>query len=95
MRWHSTLSEFGITPDHEEPDIEMMNKAVEKSIIKKYKTLLDTLDVASLRQSRYAAQAVEQISYYVDTQSNAYQVVILLYSFIVVTDCIIRTLLLK
>lgn len=74
MGWHSTLSQFGVTPEHEDPDIEMINKAVEKSILKRLKSLLDTLDVASLKQMRYAAQAVEQISYYVDTQEKAYQV---------------------
>ncbi|KAI8086841.1 nineteen complex-related protein 2-domain-containing protein [Gilbertella persicaria] len=73
MQWHSVLSEYGVSREHEDPDVDMLNKVVEKTIIKKVKSLLDTLDAASSRQMRYAAQIVEQISYYVDTHEKAYQ----------------------
>lgn len=74
MQWHRILSEYGVSAEHEDPDVEMLNKVVEKCIIKKVKSMLDTLDAASSKQMRYAAQIVEQISYYVDTEEKAYQV---------------------
>jgi hypothetical protein len=74
MQWHSILSEYGVSAEHEDPDIEMLNKVVEKTIIKKIKMMLDTLNAASTREMRYAAQVVEQVSYYVDTHEKAYQV---------------------
>jgi hypothetical protein len=74
MQWHKILSDYGVSAEHEDPDVEMLNKLVEKSIIKKIKSMLDTLDVASSKQMKYAAQIVEQISYYVDTNEKAYQV---------------------
>ncbi|KAG2202349.1 hypothetical protein INT46_004674 [Mucor plumbeus] len=73
MQWHKILSDYGVSAEHEDPDVEMLNKLVEKSIIKKIKSMLDTLDVASSKQMKYAAQIVEQISYYVDTNEKAYQ----------------------
>jgi len=74
MQWHRVLSEYGVSAEHEDPDVEMLNKVVEKSIIKKIKSMLDTLDAASSKQMRHAAQIMEQISYYVDTDEKAYQV---------------------
>jgi GC-rich sequence DNA-binding factor len=74
MQWHSILSEYGVSEGHEDPDIEMLNKVVEKSLIKKVKSMLDTLNAASSKEMRYAAQVVEQISYYVDTHEKAYKV---------------------
>ncbi|CAO3608119.1 unnamed protein product [Mucor hiemalis] len=73
MQWHSILSEFGVSVDHEDPDIEMLNKTVEKTMIKKIKSMLDTLNAASSREMRYAAQVLEQVSYYVDTHEKAYK----------------------
>lgn len=74
MQWHSILSEYGVSVEHEDPDIELLNKVVEKSIIKKVKSMLDTLNPASSREMRYASQVIEQISYYVDTHEKAYKV---------------------
>lgn len=73
MQWHSILSDYGVSEGHEDPDIEMLNKVVEKSLIKKIKSMLDTLNVASSKEMRYAAQVVEQVSYYVDTHEKAYK----------------------
>ncbi|KAI9341603.1 nineteen complex-related protein 2-domain-containing protein [Pilaira anomala] len=72
MQWHSILSEYGVSAEHEDPDIEMLNKVVEKSMIKKIKSMLDTLNAASSKEMRYAAQVIEQVSYYVDTHEKAY-----------------------
>ncbi|KAG2237678.1 hypothetical protein INT48_009616 [Thamnidium elegans] len=72
MQWHSILSEYGVSAEHEDPDIEMLNKVVEKSMVKKIKSMLDTLNAASSKEMRYAAQVVEQVSYYVDTHEKAY-----------------------
>ena len=74
MHWHSVLSEYGVSREQADPDVEMLNKVVEKAIIKKVKSLLDTLDAASSRQMRCAAQTIEQITYYVDSEEKAYQV---------------------
>ncbi|KAG2202775.1 hypothetical protein INT47_004799 [Mucor saturninus] len=73
MQWHSILSEYGVSVEHEDPDIEMLNKVVEKSMVKKVKSMLDTLNAASSRDMRYASQVIEQISYYVDTHEKAYK----------------------
>ncbi|KAI8331087.1 nineteen complex-related protein 2-domain-containing protein [Choanephora cucurbitarum] len=73
MHWHSVLSEYGVSREQADPDVEMLNKVVEKAIIKKVKSLLDTLDAASSRQMRCAAQTIEQITYYVDSEEKAYQ----------------------
>ncbi|KAI8368476.1 nineteen complex-related protein 2-domain-containing protein [Blakeslea trispora] len=73
MHWHSVLSEYGVSREQADPDVDMLNKIVEKTVIKKIKSLLDTLDAASSRQMRYAAQIVEQISYYVDTEEKAFK----------------------
>ena len=73
MQWHSILSEYGVSVDHEDPDIEMLNKVVEKTMIKKIKSMLSTLNPASSKEMRYAAQVVEQVSYYVDTHEKAYK----------------------
>lgn len=74
MQWHNILSEYGVSAEHEDPDIEMLNKVVEKSMVKKVKSMLDTLNAASSREMRYASQVIEQISYYVDTHEKAYKV---------------------
>lgn len=68
------MSEYGVSAEHEDPDIEMLNKVVEKSMVKKVKSMLDTLNAASSREMRYASQVIEQISYYVDTHEKTYQV---------------------
>ncbi|KAI9489329.1 nineteen complex-related protein 2-domain-containing protein [Zychaea mexicana] len=72
MRWHSVLSQYGITDEHEDADTELLNKVVEKVLIKKIKSLLDTLNVASMKEMRYAAQAVEQVSYYVEKHERPF-----------------------
>ncbi|EIE81292.1 hypothetical protein G6F46_006843 [Rhizopus delemar] len=73
MEWHKILSEYGLSSEHEDPDTEMLNKVVEKSMIKKIKSLLDTLNVRSSRQMRYASQVMEQVSYYIDPSEKAYK----------------------
>lgn len=74
MEWHRTLSEYGLSSEHEDPDTEMLNKIVEKVIIKKIKGYLETLNARSSRQMRYASQVMEQVSYYVDPNEKAYKV---------------------
>lgn len=76
MEWHKILSEYGLSSEHEDPDTEMLNKVVEKSMIKKIKSLLDTLNVRSSRQMRCASQVMEQVSYYIDPSEKAYKVYI-------------------
>ncbi|KAI7899797.1 nineteen complex-related protein 2-domain-containing protein [Cokeromyces recurvatus] len=73
MQWHNILSEYGVSIEHDDPDVEMLNKVVQKVIIKKVKKMIDTLDAASSKQMRYASQILEQISYYVDINEKAYQ----------------------
>ncbi|KAI8981606.1 nineteen complex-related protein 2-domain-containing protein [Mycotypha africana] len=72
MHWHTILSEYGISNGHES-DVEMINKTVEKTMIRKMKSMLNTLDVFSSKQMRYAAQMLEQISYYVDMNEKPYK----------------------
>ncbi|KAI8140281.1 nineteen complex-related protein 2-domain-containing protein [Fennellomyces sp. T-0311] len=72
MRWHAVLSEYGITEEHEDADTELLNKVVEKIMIKKIKSMLDTLDAASMKEMRYAVQAVEQVSYYVEKHERPF-----------------------
>ncbi|KAL0082475.1 nineteen complex-related protein 2-domain-containing protein, partial [Phycomyces blakesleeanus] len=76
MRWHSVLSDYGVIEGedgHEDADVELLNKVVEKVLIKRLKGLLDILNPASTREMRHAAQAFEQVSYYVEKKENAYQ----------------------
>lgn len=74
MRWHTILSQYGITEHGDDADAELLSKIVEKVLIKKVKSMLDTLNIASTKEMRYAAQVVEQISYYVEKHDRAYQV---------------------
>lgn len=74
MAWHATLSEYGVDDTHEDADTELLNKVVEKIIVKKLLAMLDTLNVASSMEMRYCAQAVEQVSYYVEKHERAYEV---------------------
>ena len=76
MRWHTILSQYGITDHGDDADAELLSKIVEKVLIKKVKSMLDTLNIASMKEMRYAAQVVEQISYYVEKHDRAYQVCI-------------------
>lgn len=76
MRWHTILSQYGITDHGDDADAELLSKIVEKVLIKKVKSMLDTLNIASTKEMRYAAQVVEQISYYVEKHDRAYQVCI-------------------
>ncbi|KAJ8653157.1 hypothetical protein O0I10_011206 [Lichtheimia ornata] len=73
MRWHTILSQYGITEHGDDADAELLSKIVEKVLIKKVKSMLDTLNIASTKEMRYAAQVVEQISYYVEKHDRAYQ----------------------
>ncbi|KAI9259900.1 nineteen complex-related protein 2-domain-containing protein [Sporodiniella umbellata] len=73
MEWHKTLSEYGVSAEHEDPDTEMLNKVVEKCMTKKIRSLLDTVNGRSSRQMRYASQVLEQLSYYIDTNGKAYK----------------------
>lgn len=73
MRWHTILSQYGITDHGDDADAELLSKIVEKVLIKKVKSMLDTLNIASTKEMRYAAQVVEQISYYVEKHDRAYQ----------------------
>ncbi|CAO3597737.1 unnamed protein product [Absidia cylindrospora] len=76
MNWHSTLSSYGIVDGlegHEDADVELLNKVVEKVVLKKIKNLLDTMNPVSSKETRYAVQAVEQISYYVEKHERSFQ----------------------
>ncbi|KAI8076838.1 nineteen complex-related protein 2-domain-containing protein [Halteromyces radiatus] len=76
MKWHSTLSKYGIidgVEGHEDADVELLNKVVDKVIIKKIKGLLDTMNPASSKETRYAVQVAEQVSYYVDKHERSFQ----------------------
>jgi hypothetical protein len=59
---------------HEDADVELLNKVVEKVMLKKIKNLLDTMNPISSKETRYAVQAVEQISYYVEKHERSFQV---------------------
>ncbi|KAI9258992.1 nineteen complex-related protein 2-domain-containing protein [Phascolomyces articulosus] len=72
MRWHTILSQYGITEEHEDADTELLNKVVEKVLIKKIKSMLDILNASSMKEMRYAAQAIEQISYYVEKHERPF-----------------------
>lgn len=77
MDWHRTLSTYGIIhgdDQHEDTDIELLNKVVEKVLIKKIQKLLDVWNPISSKETRYAIQAIEQISYYVEKHERTYQV---------------------
>ncbi|KAI8981087.1 nineteen complex-related protein 2-domain-containing protein [Pilobolus umbonatus] len=71
MQWHKTLSQFGHSTD-EQADIEMLNRIVEKYIIRKVRSLLDTLNVSSSKQMKNAVQVADQISYYMERDHKAY-----------------------
>ncbi|KAG0176184.1 hypothetical protein DFQ28_007617 [Apophysomyces sp. BC1034] len=73
MHWHYVLSQYGVTEDHEDADGELLNKIVEKVIVKKIKSMLDTLNTKSEKEMQCAKQLLEQVSYYVDTNERAYQ----------------------
>ncbi|CAO3703096.1 unnamed protein product [Rhizopus stolonifer] len=72
MEWHRILSGYGVSAEHEDPDTEMLNKIVEKSMIKKIKSLVGILNARSSRQMRYASQVLEQVSYYIEPTEKAY-----------------------
>ncbi|CAO3650050.1 unnamed protein product [Cunninghamella blakesleeana] len=76
MNWHKTLSTYGIIDgddQHEDMDIELLNKVIEKVFIKKIQKLLDVWNPISSKETRYAIQAIEQISYYVEKHERSYQ----------------------
>ncbi|KAI8374298.1 nineteen complex-related protein 2-domain-containing protein [Radiomyces spectabilis] len=75
MQWHRILSEYGITEEegHEDADVELLNKVVEKVLVKKIKHMMPVLDVASIKATRCAIHAVEQISYYVEKNDKVFQ----------------------
>ncbi|KAI7857557.1 nineteen complex-related protein 2-domain-containing protein [Circinella umbellata] len=72
MKWHTILSQYGITDEHEDADTELLNKVVEKVLIKKLKSMLDILNITSMKEMRYASQAIEQISYYVEKHERSF-----------------------
>lgn len=76
-KWHRILSEYGVTEDQEDMEedanTELLSKAVEKVIIKRLKSMLDTLNAASMREMRNLEKLVEEISYYVEKHERAYQ----------------------
>ena len=74
MHWHTILSQYGITDEHEDADTELLNKVVEKVMIKKLKSMLDILNITSMKEMRYASQAIEQISYYVEKHERPFMV---------------------
>jgi hypothetical protein len=77
MKWHATLSSYGIVgglEGHEDADIELLNKVVEKVVLKRIKNLLDTMNPVSSQETRYAVHAVEQVSYYVEKHEHPFQV---------------------
>ncbi|KAI8888210.1 GCFC-domain-containing protein [Backusella circina FSU 941] len=73
MEWHRILSQYGVTDQDQDPDIEMLNKIVSKTMVTKIKSLLDCLDGASSRDMKYGAYTMEQVSYYVDTNDTVYK----------------------
>ncbi|KAI8069502.1 nineteen complex-related protein 2-domain-containing protein [Gongronella butleri] len=81
MAWHTELSRFGSGDGADDDDamegaqvdVEMINKVVEKVVLKRAKQLVRTLNPVSAREMRYASQLVEQLSYYVDPQDRAFQ----------------------
>ncbi|SAM04327.1 hypothetical protein [Absidia glauca] len=76
MKWHATLSSYGIVDGlegHEDADIELLNKVVEKVVLKRIKNLLDTMNPVSSQETRYAVHAVEQVSYYVEKHEHPFQ----------------------
>lgn len=75
MQWHKILSQYGARADDEGPDdMEVLDKVVEKVIIKKYRKMLEFMDIASTSEMSNSAYIVEQISLYVNSQERAYQV---------------------
>jgi GC-rich sequence DNA-binding factor len=78
MRWHTIISEYGASGDHEEhaddSDATILNKVVEKTVCKKIKDMIPNLDVFSSAQMKSARHAFEQVSYYVEDTEPAYKV---------------------
>lgn len=76
-KWHRILSEYGVVEDQEDMEedanTELLGKAVEKAVIKRLKSMLDTLNAASMREMRNLEKLVEEISYYVEKHERAYQ----------------------
>ncbi|CAO3653362.1 unnamed protein product [Cunninghamella echinulata] len=76
MNWHKSLSNYGIIEgddQHEDADVELLNKVIEKVILKKLQKLLDVWNPISSKETRYAIQAIEQLSYYVEKHERSYQ----------------------
>ncbi|ORX53674.1 GCFC-domain-containing protein [Hesseltinella vesiculosa] len=74
MNWHAVLSSFGVIDDeNDQVDVELINKVVEKVVMKRVKHLLGTMNPVSGRQMRYGAHLFEQLSYYVEKQDRAFQ----------------------
>ncbi|KAI8344345.1 nineteen complex-related protein 2-domain-containing protein [Chlamydoabsidia padenii] len=74
MQWHSILSRYGtVEGQHEDADIELLNKVVEKVVLKRIKQLMDTMNPISSKETRYAVHAVEQVSYYVEKHERSFQ----------------------
>ncbi|KAF7726524.1 hypothetical protein EC973_008655 [Apophysomyces ossiformis] len=73
MHWHTVLVQYGVTEDHGDIDGELLNKVVEKVMVKKIKSMVDTLNPTSEREMQNARQLLQQVSYYIDTNERAYQ----------------------
>jgi hypothetical protein len=78
MRWHTIISEYGVSSDQEDqmddPDATILNKVVEKTVCKKIKDMIPNLDVFSAAQMKSARHAMEQVSYYVEDSEPAFKV---------------------
>ncbi|CAO3668052.1 unnamed protein product [Umbelopsis vinacea] len=77
MRWHTIISEYGVSSDQEDqmddPDATILNKVVEKTVCKKIKDMIPNLDVFSAAQMKSARHALEQVSYYVEDSEPAFK----------------------
>ncbi|KAJ2957562.1 hypothetical protein NQZ79_g6762 [Umbelopsis isabellina] len=77
MRWHTIISEYGASGEHEDDaddsDATILNKVVEKTVCKKIKDMIPNLDVFSSAQMKSARHAFEQVSYYVEDTEPAYK----------------------
>lgn len=78
MRWHTVISEYGVSGDDEhmgdDPDATILNKVVEKTVCKKIKDMIPNLDVFSAVQMKSGRHAFEQVSYYVEDSDPAFKV---------------------
>jgi hypothetical protein len=74
MEWHRILCQYGVTDQNEDPEVEMLNKVVAKTVVTKIKSILDALDGASSRDMKYGAYMMEQVSFYVDAKDSVYKV---------------------